>query len=338
MSPRKIKTDQQRLPKKRRAKTPPRFYITERDVSLVRAVLDYRFLYTKHILWLQPPGTSKQNIQTRLRNLFHNGYLDRLRLDEPRGSEKLVYALTEKGALLLAETQGVPREAIPWERYMNKVSPTHFRHLLEINEVLLSFQLVLSEAQARREIAEFVIKRGEPKKDRLPVQLRAKDGRRVQVAIVPDAYVAIKFDARNYGIFFVEVDRATMSTGRWQEKVQVYREYNHSEHLRDKFRAEWCIVLTVAPSDKRIASLAEKTVALGGRRGFWFTTANQIAPDTAGGRIWVRASDLFDTRNEAVLKLKDVDTAPHVGLADAFSEVWVDGHRRRSSKRRIKSD
>ncbi len=239
-----------------------------------------------------------------MRLLYHHGYLERVRLEELRGAENLVYSLTEKGAVLLAEADRVTREEIPWGRYMNKVSPTHIRHLLAINDVLLSFQLVLSEAKARREIAEFYIKRGEPKKDRLPLQLRSADGRRVQVAIVPDAFIAIKFDARNYGVYFVEVDRATMSTGRWQEKIQVYREYNHSQHLRDKFKAEWCIVLTVAPSEKRIASLAEKTVALGGRRGFWFTTGEQITPATAGGRIWMRASDLFDTRNEAVVKVE----------------------------------
>ena len=318
MSPRKLKTDQKRLPKTRRAKNPPRSIITERDISLVRAVLEYRFVYTKHILWLQPPKTSRQNIQTRLRLLYHHGYLERVRLEESRGAENLVYSLTEKGAVLLAEADGVAREEIAWGRYMNKVSPTHIRHLLEINDALLSFQLVLAEAQARREIAEFKVKRGEPKKDRLPAMLRSADGRRVPVAIVPDAYIAIKFDARNYGVYFLEVDRATMSTGRWQEKIQVYREYNHSQHLREKFRAEWCIVLTMAPSDKRIASLAEKTVALGGRRGFWFTTAEQITPATAGGRIWVRASDLFDTRNEALVKLKDVNKAARCGLADAL--------------------
>jgi hypothetical protein len=103
---------------------------------------------------------------------------------------------------------------------MNKVSPAHIRRVLMINDVLLSFQLVLSEAQARREIAEVVVKRGEPKKDRLPVLLRSADGWRVQVAIVPDAFIAIKFDARNYGIFFVELDRTTLSIGRRHEMIQ----------------------------------------------------------------------------------------------------------------------
>jgi hypothetical protein len=67
-----------------------------------------------------------------------------------------------------------------------------------------------------------------------------------QIASVPDVCIAIRFDARNYGVYFVEIDRTTMSTSRWQEKIPVYREYNHSQHLRDEFKVEWCIVLTVA--------------------------------------------------------------------------------------------
>ena len=44
MNPRKPKTDQERLPKKRRSKSPPRFNVTERDIEFVRAMLEYRCL------------------------------------------------------------------------------------------------------------------------------------------------------------------------------------------------------------------------------------------------------------------------------------------------------
>ena len=317
MSPKKPITALKRLPRTRRAKNPPGFRVTERDVEIIRSVLSFRFLYTKQLHWLFPDA-SEQNLNIRLRLLYHHGYLERVPLPESRANEQLVYALTEKGALLLAESDGVSREDIFWRRYMNIVSPSHIRHLLAINDVLVSYQLALTKAFHEGHIVEYKVVRGEPRKHKLPVSFRDKDGRRVEAAIVPDAFLAIKFDAHNYGVFFVEVDRATMSTGRWQEKIQVYRDYNRSEHLKRTFKAEWCIVLTVAPSDKRIISLAEKTVALGGRRGFWFTKPESINPDTAGGRIWVRASDLFDTRNEQLVKLRDLDKAPHVGLGDAL--------------------
>ena len=50
MVPRKPTTDQKRLPKKTRAKKPPVFQMTERDIELVRAVSKYRYLYVEQVL------------------------------------------------------------------------------------------------------------------------------------------------------------------------------------------------------------------------------------------------------------------------------------------------
>lgn len=110
-----------------------------------------------------------------------------------------------------------------------------------------------------RQVADFRVVRGEPSKHKLPVVLKNKDGRRREVAIVPDAYIAVKFDARNYGVYFVEVDRSTMGSSRWAEKIEVYREYPRTQHFKDTYKAQWCITLTIAPSEKRITALAEKT-------------------------------------------------------------------------------
>lgn len=317
MSPRKPKTDQKRLPRTRRAKNPPAFRVTQRDAELIRAVITYRFLYTRQLHWLFPDA-SQQNLNVRLRHLYHHGYLDRVAMPESRNNEQLVYQPTEKGAVLLAESYGISREDVPWGRYMNLVSPTHIRHLLAINDAMVSYELALGKARAAGRIADFVVVRGEPRKHKLPVLLKGSDGRRREVAIVPDAFLGIKFDSRNYGVFFIEVDRATMGTSRWTEKIEVYREYPRTEHCRQKFRAQWCIVLTIAPSERRIVSLAEKTAGTGGQRGFWFTTADQLTPDTAFGRVWTRASDLFGWRNESVVKLSEYGKAVRSALPDAL--------------------
>lgn len=317
MTPRKPKTEQRRLPRTKRAKHPPAFRITERDVELVRAVLHYRFLYTKHLYWLFT-GASQQNLNVRLRHLYHHGYLDRVSLPESRTNEQLVYAPTEKGAVLVAQSDGVARDDIPWHRYMNVISPTHIRHLLAINDVLVCYEVALAQAQSQGRIGAYKVVRGEPRKHKLPVMLKDKDGRRREVVIVPDAYIAVKFDAHHYGVYFTEVDRATMGTGRWTEKIEVYREYPRTPHFRDTYKAQWCIILTVAPSAKRITALAEKTAAIGGQRGFWFTTADQLAPDTALERVWVRASDLYGLRNEVVVKLAEYSKAHRSALPDAL--------------------
>ncbi|MFA5010206.1 MAG: replication-relaxation family protein [Patescibacteria group bacterium] len=317
MSPRKPKTDQKRLPRTKRAKHPPAFRITKRDVELVRAILNYRFLYTKHVFWLLPKA-SQQNLTVRLRHLYHHGYLNRVLLPDSSTNEQLVYAPTEKGAVMVADADGISRDEVEWHRYMNIVSPSHIRHLLSINDVLVSYEIALGQAKAQGKIADYKVVRGEPRKHKLPVLLRDKDGKRREVANVPDAYLAVVFDSHNYGVFFVEVDRATMGSSRWAEKIEVYREYPRTQHFKDKFKAQWCIVLTVAPSEKRVMSLAEKTAGMGGQRGFWYALADQLTPDTACGPVWIRASDLFGVRNERVVKLSEISRAIRSGLPDAL--------------------
>jgi hypothetical protein len=92
MSPRKPKTDQKRLPKKVRAKKPPAFQMTERDIELIRAILKYRFLTVDQLAWLFPES-SQRGIENRLRMLFHNRYLNRIVMVESL-SRKLIYAMT----------------------------------------------------------------------------------------------------------------------------------------------------------------------------------------------------------------------------------------------------
>ena len=82
--------------------------------------------------------------------------------------------------------------------------------------------------------------------------------------------------------------------------------------------AQWCIILTIAPSEKRIMALAEKTAGIGGQRGFWFTTADQLTPDTALSRVWVRASDLYGSRNEVVVRLGEYSKTTRSALPDAL--------------------
>lgn len=96
MSPRKPKTDQKRVPKKRRTKKPPHFQITARDILFIKAVLKYKFLMVDQFTWVFPDA-SKRGMENRLRLLYHNRYLDRILLTEVH-SNKLIYAMTEKGA------------------------------------------------------------------------------------------------------------------------------------------------------------------------------------------------------------------------------------------------
>lgn len=317
MAPYKLKTDQQRLPRNKRAKNPPRFSLMERDFELLRVIVSYRFLYTHQIWWLFP-GASTKNLTIRLRYLYHHGYLDRVVLPVSSSRDRLIYTMTEKGAQLLAEHEGVGRNEIKWERYFNSVQPTHIQHLLAINDVLISYRFALDKVVQGRALKDFRVFRGDPKKHKLTVYLPDQSGRRQPLSVIPDAIILLLPNQGDIGVCFIEVDRGTMSTGRWLDKVKVYRELPRTDVLRRDYKAEWMILLTVTSSEKRLVSIAQKTVELGGRRGFWFTTAGQVSPDTALDALWVRAVDMFLLRNEQLLKLADYGNARHISLLDSF--------------------
>ena len=317
MSPRKPNTEKKPLPRRKRASKPPVMKVTARDIEIVRLVFKYRFLTTQQVLWLFPGG-SVLNLKVRLRYLYHHAYLERVLIPVAGSNDPFIYAMTEKGATLLAEADGVDRSEIKWARHLNVVQPTHIQHLLAINDVLIPYRAALEAAKSQGKIADFRLYRGDPKKHRLTVQLRDADGHRSNASVIPDAILVIQPTSGDTGTFFIEVDRATMTTGRWQEKVVVYREYSQGTQLAKDWRSQWAILLTVTTSEKRLVSIAEKTVALGGRRGFWFTTSGEITPDTALAPYWVRGIDLFELRNEKVSKKASLQEAKRRGLLQAW--------------------
>jgi len=174
----------------------------------------------------------------------------------------------------------------------------------------------LSEKIGRIEL--FKVIRGDPGTHKISVTMRNMDGARYEAAGVPDAVIGVKFMNGEFGLFFVEVDRATMTTKRWQDKMRVYREYFKSPELPSRFKTDWFIVLTVTTSEKRIMSLAEKTVQVGGKRGFWYTVASEISPGTILGKIWVKAGDLFQRQGEDVRRIARFGDVSRVSIYDSI--------------------
>jgi hypothetical protein len=291
--------------------------LTDRDTDFVRAILKYRFLELGQFEWLFPEA-SRRGMENRLRYLYHNKYLERLVYTEATHANKLIYAMAEKGARLLAEKGGVARDEIPWRRHLNQVTLSHVRHALSVNEALISLTIALGKAEERGLVSEYRVLHGDPAKHKIAVTVKDADGRRHEQAVVPDAVVGIKFKGGEFGLFFVEVDRATMSAERWQDKVRVDYEYARSPELRSRFRTGWFIVLTVTTSEKRILSLAERTVAMGGRRAFWYTTAERMTPEAVLERIWIRANDLYASRGERTHKVGDITKANLKSVYDAI--------------------
>jgi len=185
--------------------------------------------------------------------------------------------------------------------------------------VMIAFSSALSQAQAQGKVKAFKISRGEPERNRISVAMRDADGRRVKASVVPDAIMPVEFARGKRGMFLLEIDRATMTTKRWQEKIVVYREYGREQDkLLQRYGTDWFILLTVTTGVKRIDSLASATVQIGGKRGFWFTTIAEMNPETAFSKLWIRASELYSIRNEEVVRLATPAQAKRVSIADSI--------------------
>ncbi|MCH7472123.1 hypothetical protein IIA79_04130 [bacterium] len=88
MTPRKPKTDQKRLPRTRQAKNPLWMQITERDVELLRALVEYRFLYIEQYAWLFPQDSAR-GILNRLRLLWFSLVANRRSAGCARATQKI---------------------------------------------------------------------------------------------------------------------------------------------------------------------------------------------------------------------------------------------------------
>ena len=100
-----------------------------RDVRIISLVHDFRFLNSDQIKLLV--DGSEQGILRRLQKLFHHGFLDRppSQVVYPLvGTQKMVYALGDKGADLLAEKSGIDRGKIKWNEKNKEVKDRHIQH------------------------------------------------------------------------------------------------------------------------------------------------------------------------------------------------------------------
>lgn len=216
------------LPGQRRTRfarlAPPPLRLTDDDIAIVRHVARHRFLRSTHIARLLPDRSAKKLVE-RLGLLYHNGVLDRPRaqLDyyATAGSAPLVYALGSRGALLLAERDGMDRADVDWTWKNRTVGRLFIEHTLLTADVMVAAELVMRQHSTVRMIsAEAIIANAPEATGRaaspLKLTVRANHAGAVRdLSVIPDAVFGLDFTAariRKY--FFLEADRATMPITR----------------------------------------------------------------------------------------------------------------------------
>ena len=270
--------------------------LQERDIGIIRLVSDHRFLNSDHIKLLT--DSSDKAILRRLQKLFHHGFLDRpsYQLVYPlKGTQKMIYALGDRGADLLAEKFGTDRGKIKWNEKNKEVKDRHIQHTLMISDFRVCLQLALKNVPDTNIL---FWQKENPQELKDHVYIEDSQGRRRKAPIVPDGFFGVQ-SPKGKAYFFLEADQSTMDNPRFLRKMKAYWVWGMKEKRHTKrFGIKAFRVLTITKSEQRKENLRRITQRADDRqRGslmFWFATEKEYSsqkPESILEAIWQTAKD-----------------------------------------------
>ncbi len=285
----------------------PAFRVTPRDVAIVAAVSRYRFLTSAQIAALD--GGSRIQVLRRLKALWAHGLLDRplhqhayLAAWSDEGNRPLAYALGTRGAKLLREHGIAVSDKLDWTQKNSRVGALHLAHTLETASAMLHFAAGASAAGLRlidhHELIPFLPEKTRrlhnPFCIRVTVSVPGSPKPHV-IGTTPDRlFSLVSGDERRN--FALELDRGEMSVNAKSLKKSSYRRklIGYFNLWKQKRHTElWGFqsfrVLTIAPSEKRIANMiaAQNEVTGGSASGlFLYALFSDIATHGALGPAW----------------------------------------------------
>jgi hypothetical protein len=292
------------LPSYKRVESPPPMRLTARDKQIVLAIYEYRILSSQQIealLFQSEKQHGKQTVcQRRLQLLYQHNFLERLLLPIVLGEGRapFVYVLAEAGANLVASLLGIDRAKVGWKPKADRWGPLFIEHSLAVNTVRVAFHCL---PQARSWTigqwigeAEFRTRTMQEK-----VPKRTQGGRTTRN--YPDGYFTLVRPNTKEAHFFLEVDQATMSNSRWQEKIKAYSEFRARGLSQKHYGTQNFRVLTVTTTERQMQKLKQATEKVKGDDYFWFTTQDDIDlwnPHKLLEPIWSVATQ--DTKRQLV--------------------------------------
>ncbi len=203
---------------------------------------------------------------TRLLALTRAGLLNRFFVGTFSGGKQSLYALSRKGASLIAATGPIlqrPRDAV-------LVGDRFVKHQLQINAVYLTVKCKPLPLPDMRCGGWLVVK--EP--------LTTASG------LIPDGYFELATPAKTI-CCFLEVDLGTENLPIWTKKIEAYLEYAVSGAFQTQFRRPQFRVLVITSSDRRLHSIrtlmARKTEKM-----FWISSLDLLQSSGFWAPIWFR--------------------------------------------------
>ncbi len=275
------------------------FYLTDRDIQIMKAVYDYRGLTTNQImaLFFQPDkgqdhATKAGRCWHRLKFLAGKNYL--LRHEQlqyySEGKKPFLYQLGEEGAKLLPKQ--FPDEYVTFDWQPDRVITPH---TIANNDVRIAFTLGAVSPLTIAVWKDEATLKADHQQDTF--LLPNPNGRNAKARVEPDDYFLLLNGSYPYHCF-IETDLGTVAGQRshwwerdWSRKVRAYLVYYTSGLYTKRYNTHGWRVLTVTISERRLANMKAVTEKVGGKSRFWFTTFDRLHPSTVYRQpIWSVAS------------------------------------------------
>jgi hypothetical protein len=252
--------------------------LTARDVAILTAVYQYRYLNSRQVHDLFFP--SSRSTQMRLRWMAHLGLLVRWSVIHPPGWRRghSVVVLSRRGAAVLAGCRNDEVNALIRRSLHAQEHCLHLTHDLESN----GFFVAVAAASRWRHDQGLYHWVGE-ESCRSIYRIRG-------AALTPDGWGRYLVGAEGEVVFFLEWDRATESPQRLGEKATSYL-----RHFTDRRGADRHNVLWVAPAQARemaIRRAIEQSLPATGGPPCRFWTTNLLWLEERGllGSVWQSAT------------------------------------------------
>jgi hypothetical protein len=250
--------------------------VTPRDLKAVEDVGRFRFLTARQLLQLHWPRPSqRRHGESRLRELFHAGWLERQPLGAGLGHPLAVYSLGPKGRAHVAATSAAPAAGLG-------PRPVRERNhdLLFLKHHLQTVQTVINLAQAAEAHGGGLVHYRE---ERLLRADWAED--RAANRVVPDAFVVLAIGARTQS-FCIELDRATVDAAAWRRRLKDYVAWTRTGRFNRQLMSPLVLIVVDATpkvAQRRVLQLKELVdEAIGADDAppclFWLSTLDAIAP------------------------------------------------------------
>lgn len=270
----------ERLPRYKRAATPPNMALTARDEDIIRWVYELRFATQEQVQQLLFSPTTASSCRRRLTLLYHNAYLDRrlIPLRSRFGANRAAYCLDKRGADLLAFLAGSGTQ-VNWRPADNDRELYFLSHTLATNDVRVA---ATGAAKHQGYVLTWIDEQTlRTKAMRDLVEDPKRPGERL--AVIPDGYFPLASENRPLG-FAVELDRGTVEEKRFKAKVRALGEWKVTGAYQKRFGTDSLRVLFVVaenPRDpNRLARVKGWTEAEGGQSLFWFARHEQLTSAT----------------------------------------------------------